>query len=180
MRMARAFRRTARRFAENRNGATAIEFAMVLAPFMFLMFACFEYILVYWVTVTLDNATMEAARRIRTGEAQSSSATAATFKQMVCDQMGWLQSECPGALSVDARVFASFTGATDPDPTSGGTFSTGQLRFNMGARNDIVMVTTYYKWKLLTGALDGGLSTPWYQSGYRAVIGRAVFRNEPF
>ncbi len=153
---------------------------MVVGPFLFLMYAVFEYVLVYLVTVTLDNATISAARQIRTGEAQTAKVTAASFRTMVCDKMGWLAAECPGALSVDARVYTSFAGAGDPDPTKAGAFDASQLKFDMGNADDIVLVTTYYKWQLLTGALDGGLSTSWYGSGYRAVMGRAAFRNEPF
>ena len=169
-----------RRFLRDRSGATAVEFAMVVGPFIFMLFAVFEYVLAFLVSATLDTATVKAARLIKTGEAQTANVTPATFKTMVCNNMGWLASECPGALDVDVRVFTKFSDATDPDPTTGGNFDKTKLQFSMGGPESIILVTTYYKWKLLTYALVNGLSTPMYGSGFYGATGRAVFRNEPY
>lgn len=169
-----------RRFGRDEQAGVALEFALTVGPFIFLMLAIFEYALLYLASSTLDSATREAAREVRTGEAQAAAITPAQFKALICDDMGWLKAECPANLEVDARIFTSFTNATDPSPTTGGAFDPTKLKFALGGQGDIVMVTSFYKWKLLTSSLVSGLSSPMYGSGYRAVTARAVFRNEPF
>ena len=153
---------------------------MVAGPCIFLMLAIFEYAFVYLVSVTLDSATREASRQIRTGEAQTASMTPAQFKVLVCNAMGWLKGECSTNLDVDSRVFSSFTAATDPSPTTAGAFDKSKLKWGLGGEGQIVLVSTYYRWQLLTSSLLGGLSSPMYGTGYAAVSARTVFRNEPF
>lgn len=158
---------------------------MVVIPFIFLMLATAEYGLFYLAGVTLENATTDAARQIRTGEAQAKTGadtvTATMFKKMVCNQMGWLRNECEGNISVDARVYTTFAAASDPVVSSGtGAFDTAKLKFEMGGPRDIILVTTFYKWKLASNMLSGGLSSSFFGAGFGRLTGRAVFRNEPF
>lgn len=169
-----------RGFRRAERGATAVEFAMTAGPMIFLMLAIFEYALVYLVSSTLDSAMRSASRQIRTGEAQSTSMTASQYKTLVCNNMGWLKGDCPTNLDVDSRVFTSFTATSDPSPTTGGAFDKAKLKWAMGAEGDIVLVSAYYRWQLLTSSLLAGLSSPMYGSGYAAVTARAAFRNEPF
>ena len=174
----RRLRSFLRRFGSDRKAATALEFAIVVTPFIVMIFAVFEYMLVYLVTVTLDTATNTVARQIRTGEAQKANMTAADFKAAVCDNMGWLQSECSTQLYVDARVFAVWTGQTAPDPVAGGNFNAAALTFNMGGPGTIVLVRTFYQWRLLTPALTAGLSS--LTGGIDVITSQAVFQNEPY
>lgn len=167
-----------RSFAGDHRGATAVEFAMVAGPFLFLIFAMFEYVLVYLVTVSLESATMETARKIRTGEVQKAQMTAADFKSTVCANMGWLSSQCPSKLYVDARVFGSFASGASPQPVSGGRFDSTKLQFSVGGPGSIVLVTSYYQWTLLTPALAAGLSG--MTGGVDVITARTAFRNEPY
>ena len=176
--MRETLRRFGGRFGGDQRGATAVEFAMVITPFLFMLYCIFEFALVGMVTLSLDSATSEAARRIRTGEGQKSAMTAADFKTNVCGAMGWLQSECSGALNVDVRVFPTFANQTAPNPVSGGAFDQSNLQFAMGGPGDIVLVRTFYKWKLLTPALQSALSN--VSGGIDVVTAQAVFRNEPY
>ena len=167
-----------RRFARDSRGATAVEFALVAGPFFLMMFALFEYALIYLVTVSLEGATTEVARKIRTGEAQTAQMTAAQFKTQVCTNMGWLQSECSSKLYVDARTFGTFAGDTSPQPVSGGRFDPTQLQFSVGGPGSIVLVTTFYQWTLLTPALQTAFSN--MTGGIDVISARTAFRNEPY
>ena len=53
-----------RRFAKAQRGATAVEFAIVVVPFMILLFGTMELGMVFLVSTTLQNATDNAARQI--------------------------------------------------------------------------------------------------------------------
>lgn len=165
-------------FARDRRGATALEFALVAGPFFLMMFALFEYALIYLVTTTLDSATTEAARQIRTGEAQTKQMTSAQFKAQVCTNMGWLQSQCSSKLYIDARTFSTFAGDTSPKPVSGGKFDPTQLSFSMGGPGTIVLVTSFYQWTLLTPALQTSFSN--MTGGIDVISARTAFRNEPY
>lgn len=167
-----------RGFKRDRRGAVALEFALVAIPFFVMMLAVFEYALVYLVTVSLDSATTEVARRIRTGEAQKAAMTATDFKNQVCANMGWLTSQCGSNLYVDARTFGNFAGEASPQPVSGGAFNQANLKFDVGGPGAIVLVTTFYQWKLLTPALQSGLSS--MAGGIDVITARAAFRNEPY
>nr|QQZ50147.1 pilus assembly protein [Phenylobacterium glaciei] len=79
------------RFAAARRGTTAIEFAIIALPFCVMMFGIIELGLVFMVSVTLQNATDNAARQIRTGGFQTSGSSAkGDFKTLVCNRMAWL------------------------------------------------------------------------------------------
>lgn len=168
-----------RTFARDRRGAAALEFALVAAPFFIMILAVFEYALVYLLTVSLDAATSEVARTIRTGEAQKAAMTASDFKTQVCAHMGWLANQCSTSLYVDARTFSTFAGESSPQPlNANGTFDPTKLQFSIGGPGDIVLVTSYYQWKLLTPALTAGLSS--MAGGIDVVTARDAFRNEPY
>src|SRR6187551_2094422 len=71
---------TAFRFARRDDGAAAVEFGMVAAPFLALMFAIMETALVFFASQTLETAVADSARLIMTGQAQQGSFTQAQFK----------------------------------------------------------------------------------------------------
>ena len=50
-----------RRFRRAEKGATAVEFAMVAAPFFFLLFAMIEIAAVFFTSTVLENAVLESA-----------------------------------------------------------------------------------------------------------------------
>src|SRR5262245_45049223 len=112
----------ARRFLHARGGAVAVEFAFVAFPFLLLLFGLLELALVFIVSMTLETATGDAARMIRTGEFQSGGSTGKSdFQKLVCDRMMWLKSGCAGKLTVDVQTFAiddfksmSDSGVQDP------------------------------------------------------------------
>lgn len=62
--------RFGRLFAQNSDGATAVEFALVAFPFIVLLCATFEAAFLFLSQQTLDVAVDRAARLLRTGEFQ--------------------------------------------------------------------------------------------------------------
>ncbi len=172
--------RFARRFTEGRRGAAAVEFALISIPFFALMFGIIEVGLIYVMAVTLEAATNDAAREIRTGQLQSqgSPATAASFKSRVCSQLGWLGSNCASNLSVQVQTFTNFQTITQPSPIQNGAINQSNLAFSVGGPGDIVLVQTFYQWTVLAPALDH-IGTP-LSGGKMLLTSTAVFRNEPY
>ena len=175
----RRIRSAFRRFAAARAGATAVEFALVATPFFLLMMGVIELSLAFLLSTSLENATTEAARKIRTGELQTKGgATAQTFRDDVCANLGWLASDCPTKLSVDVRTFQTFASVNMPSPVSNGTFNPGALMFQAGGPNDIVVVRTYYRWSFVTPLI--GQAMQQMKDGSMLVVSTATFRNEPY
>lgn len=167
-----------RRFAAARRGATAVEFSLIAAPFLALMFGVLELGLVFMVSTTLDNATEAAARTIRTGQLQTAGGSANTFKTAVCDNMTWLGSSCAGKLTVDVRTFPKFTNVAMSDPVTNGAVDPSKTSFTPGGGEDIVVVRAYYEWTLITPMLNAGLAN--LGGTKRLVYSTVTFRNEPY
>src|SRR3712207_5954512 len=104
------------RFGSAREGAAAVEFAMVVGPFLFMIFAVLELALVSLVSSPWDTAAERAARRIRTGEVQVAGEGQSAFKDRVCEGMSWLAANCQAALRVDVRMFQQFPDTNIPGP----------------------------------------------------------------
>lgn len=58
------------RFGRNRDGATAVEFALLALPFFGIIFAILEVALYLWASQTLETMVSEAARTVYTGQFQ--------------------------------------------------------------------------------------------------------------
>ena len=166
------------RFRRNRDGATAVEFAIVATPFLALMFGILDLGLVFLVSTTLENAVEEASRKIRTGELQTAGGTATTFKTAVCDEMSWLGSGCASAVHVDVRTFTTFAGVTTTDPTTNGAFDDTKTQFSTGSSESIVVVRVYYEWGLVAPLMNPGLKN--LSNNKRLISATATFRNEPY
>src|SRR2546423_8157823 len=98
---------TVRRFARGEDGAAAVEFAIVAAPFLALMFAIMETALVFFASQTLETAVADSARLIMTGQAQNASMTQAAFKTAVCAKINGL-FDCASGLQIDVKTYSSF------------------------------------------------------------------------
>ena len=166
-----------RRFGSGRSGATAVEFAMIAAPFFFLLFAMIEIAAVFFTGTVLENAVLEASRQIRTGQAQSGGMSQAGFRQEVCDRIGVVGS-CDW-LEIDVKVFQDFGDVDQSSPIDeGGEMDTSDFGWDPGDAGDIVLVRVFYRWSLLTPNFGGALSN--MKDNQRLISAATVFRNEPF
>jgi len=168
------------RFGRADDGQAAVEFALIAAPFFFVLLSLFELALVFWVSTILDDSVRASARRIRTGELQTSGQSSMTaFRNDICGRMSWLTEHCNTHLSIDVRTYPQWANANPPNPVQGdGTFNQGALTFVPGGPEDIVLVRAYYRWTLFTPFLSQALAK---LSGNQAVVtSAAAFRNEPY
>jgi Flp pilus assembly protein TadG len=176
----RNFRRLLRRLLKDVRGGEAIEMAIVGAPFVALIFATIELGLVFLVSTTLESATDEMSRQIRTGALQTTAGSANTFKASICNNMSWLGATCAANLNIDVRSFASFTGqATPPNPVAGGKVDPVKFCWDPGGAGSVVLVRAYYTWTLVLPVLNVGLQSAG-MPGKRLITTATSFRNEPY
>ena len=128
---------SSRAFFRCRKGATAVEFALVAAPFMALLVAILQSALVFFAGRVLDEVTEEASRYIMTGQAQQGNVNQAGFKTYVCT--GSNTSALVSALftcsniMVNVQNYADFASASTTSPT---------LTFNRERHRDRIPGTT--------------------------------------
>jgi Flp pilus assembly protein TadG len=176
----RKFRRLLRRMLKDVRGGEAIEFAIVGAPFIALVFAILELGLVFMVSTTLENATDDVSRQIRTGALQTSGGNAATLKAAICDEMSWLGASCAANLNLDVRTFTSFAGqSAPPNPINGGAIDPAKFCWDPGGAGSVVLIRAYYTWNLILPVLNVGLQTAG-STGKRLITTATSFRNEPY
>src|SRR6185312_2570448 len=101
-------RRTVNRLLGREDGAAAVEFALVAAPFLALVFAIMETALVFFASQSLETVASDSARLILTGQAQNQGFDAAKFKAAVCDRV-YALFDCMGGLYVDVQTYTSFS-----------------------------------------------------------------------
>ena len=161
------------------SGATAVEFALICGPLFIAIFGTIEVALYFLVTSTLQAATAEVAREIRTGQlGVSAPLTAAGLTTAICNKMTWLKDQCPGKLSLNVQTFANYASMTAPNPISGGNFQTNALTVGAVSSGSIVMIKTYYQWEITApfiGSLFGALN-----NGSVVITAVSAFRNEPY
>ncbi|SFH93112.1 TadE/TadG family type IV pilus assembly protein [Bradyrhizobium sp. cf659] len=165
-------------FARDSRGATAVEFALVAAPFLALIIALIQTFLVFFAQQLLESVVRQSARLVMTGQVQSAQMTQAVFKQKVCDQVVILFT-CSG-LMVDMQVATSWSAANTGIPTltfDGTGAVTNTWQYDPGNSGDIVVLRVMYQWPVFLGPLGFNLSN--LSNGNRLIMSSAAFQNEP-
>lgn len=169
-----------RRFRKADRGTAAVEFAFVAAPFLWLMMATLETGLVMLSEYAIETGTEEAGRMIRTGQVQAQGMTKEQFKTLVCSGIANAMLDCKNKLYVDVRRFPSFTGVNLPPPVVAGSLTpetTINSSFSPGGPLEVVVVRTFYDWKLFTPGISKLANVG---SDRRLLSSSAAFRNEPY
>lgn len=177
--------RSSKHFAVCQKGATALEFALVAAPFLALLVALFETALVFFAGRVLDEVTEEASRYILTGQAQQANMTQSQFANYVCtsaDTATLVSAlfNCNN-LMVNVQNYTDFASASTAAPSL--TFNTNGAvtntwNFSPGSPGSIVVVQLMYQWPIILGPLGFNLSN--LSNGNRLLVSTAVFKSEPY
>ncbi len=168
--------------AKDRSGVTAIEFAFVAPPFFLLAFGIIEIGVAHLANRMLDNALVESARLIRTGQAQGNIA-ADEFKTQLCSSMPSFmcdKDEITGEerMVIEVESIADFADAQSTDSLYD---EDGNLRddtkYDPGAASEIVVVNVVYKWPMMSSVLEFDNGDHGFE---RHLTSTMVFRNEPW
>lgn len=170
--------RIARRFVRHEEGATAIEFGIVAAPFLGLMFAIMETALVFFASQTLETAVADSARLIMTGQAQQAGYSQQQFKDQVCNRIKGL-FDCQTGMWIDVKTYDTFGSISNDKPIgSDGKLQTSNFGYTPGGPGQIVVVRIMYEWPVFASVLNFSLAD--LSGSKRLLIATAAFRNEPY
>jgi Flp pilus assembly protein TadG len=175
----RSFAREIARFAGARRGTSAVEFALVAAPFLATLIAILEVTIYLFAQQVLQNAASEAGRLFMTGKAQNSGTTQSQFQSQICPSISALFS-C-GSLMVNVQAYTSFTGVNAAEPTL--SFDAqGQVSntwsYTPGTPGQVMVVQLIYQWPIVSGPLGYVLSS--LGNGHTEMMGVSAFRVEPY
>ena len=160
------------------DATAAIEFALVGFPFMVMLIGIVEACLFFSTAVSLEGATQDAARLIRTGQVQAAANPIQTFESQMCQQISGLVS-C-GALQyqvlpIDDNNFANAAGMTPEFDEEGNLLNQG---FDPGSSNQDVLIRVVYQYVFLTPfmgrIMTGGQATQ------ALLMSTIVIKNEPY
>lgn len=165
--------------ARSQSGSAAIEFAFIAPVFFIFLFGILEAGIMFFGNSALSNATQNAARLIRTGQAQNGGMNQGDFTRQICNGISALLN-CDN-LTVDVRAFpAGFAAASmEPSTDSNGNLRPGQNNYNTGQPCDVVVVRSFYRYSLMTPIVAPFLAGNAGNS-FRFLTAAAAFRNEPF
>ncbi|MEL6287788.1 MAG: TadE/TadG family type IV pilus assembly protein [Pseudomonadota bacterium] len=179
-----------RRLRRNEDGATALEFAFVAAPFLAFLLMTIEVAFVYGGTVSLEHALEKSSRKIRVGQPFGN---LQEFKADVCGNVVLL-SNCLNKLVVDVRTINGFGGADNQNvygdyQDGSGDLQNGNQQYDTGAGGSVVLVNAFYKWDIIAQLPifyrwtdGGGFTSPLanQSDGSRVMSATVAFKNEPF
>jgi len=169
--------RMASRFVRRQDGAAAVEFALVAAPFLALVFAIMETAIVFFAGQALETAVADSSRLIMTGQAQTQGFDATAFKNAVCAKIYGLFN-CQSGVYVDVRKFTTFSGVTMPNPVDANGNFQNNFTYQPGGPGDIVVVRLFYQYPVYVSLLGFNLTN--VNGGNRLLAATAAFRNEPY
>jgi Flp pilus assembly protein TadG len=170
-------RSAARRLLRQQDGATTVEFALVVLPFLAVLFAIIQTAVVFYAGQVLETAAASSARLVMTGQAQKAGYNQSTYRTAVCNQLSGLIS-CNGSLAVDVRTYTQFSKINTALPVDSSGNLNNDFTYQPGGPGDIVVVRLMYKWPMYVSLLGLGLSN--MSGNNRLLVSTVAFRNEPY
>lgn len=164
------------RWRDDRRGATAVEFALVSLPFFTMLIGMVETSLFFAAGNVLEGAAHEAARVLRTGQAQQSGDPVGAFEDRLCEKVG-IMIPCEDIV-YEVITLPTFTDAADYAPQFDEEGNLESQGFSPGGVEDTILVRVTYRYNFLTPLLGELMSGG--GGGSMLHMATVVVRNEPY
>ncbi len=140
-----------RRLQRDDNGATAVEFAIVVTPFLLFILGLIGCAFYFFVMNSVEKGMDQATRLVRTGQAVAQKMTVDQFRKAICSGAGaWI--DC-NKLTVFAQAADAWSDSLQPTQCLDNTKNQNQIMkptdliaIYTGTASQIVIVTTCYQW----------------------------------
>jgi Flp pilus assembly protein TadG len=165
-------------FARNRRGAAAVEFALLMIPFITLALGAVQTAVVFFMDQVLQTAAKQASRQLMIGAAQSAGMTQAQFVRSVC---GYASSFSCANLMVDVESGTDFSSLSTAPLTisyNAQGAPTNAWSYSPGNPGDTVILRVMYDWPIFGGPFAPFLVNQ--SNGTRLLVATVVWKNEPF
>ena len=190
-----------RRMFRSRDGAAAIEFAILAVPYFIIIFAILETFIAYSAEQLVSNAVETMSRDLRTGRltaglSRSTDKTEKEFRQLFCNEISImitcganeLNIASTSKLYIDIRSFSTFASIPTTIPrTSTAKFAdidTTAFKYAPGGAKSINMFRVYYRWKIITDLVRPYITTIRPADGSMPsdfmIVATAAYQNEDY
>ena len=152
-------RRHSKRIASAKEGATAIEFALLAIPFFMVIFAILETFFALIAEQVIQSATDNVARQLQTGQI-TQTITETEFRKLLCAEASVIircssdEINSPSRLYIDLKSYSKFSDIDKTIPTfehsTGRDLDLSKLEFSPGGSGSINMLRVYYRWPVTT------------------------------
>ncbi len=165
-----------KKWVRQQDGVTAVEFSLLLAPYMMLTLGILEMSLMFLSASLLEGGTNDAARLIRTGQMQASvEAPEDVFREALCSyEMVFVNCN---DITIEVQEMNSFDdfAAMAPQFDDDGNLISGGV--SPGGSDDRVLIRTAYRYNMMTPIIGGLLSGG---SGSKLFLSTIVLQIEPY
>lgn len=172
----RSFFRLPRKWRRDENGTTAIEFSLLIVPYLMLTLGIIELSVMYASASLLEGATGSAARLIRTGQLQQSGGDPETvFRDALCDYATVL-IRCAD-MQIEVTPLSSFEDVGDMQAQfdeDGNLITSG---VDAGGSDDRVLIRVAYRYQMMTPFVGRLLAGP---NNERLFMSTVVLQTEPY
>ncbi|MCY1665134.1 TadE/TadG family type IV pilus assembly protein [Rhizobium sp. SL86] len=188
-----------RRIWPSRDGAAAIEFAILAIPYFMIVFAIIETFVAFTAEQLVSNAVETLSRQLRTGQittglGRSTDKTQTEFRKLFCDEIAILiqcsaeEIATPDKLYLDVRTFSTFANIPTTIPRkSSDTYAdidTTSFGYSPGGAKSINMVRAYYRWQIITDLVRPYITnirpTDGSVPNYFLIVATSAFQNEDY
>lgn len=168
-----------RRWQRHEHGATAVEFALIAAVFLWVLVGLVELGMLMLLNNGLEDGVDRAARLLRTGQTQRLNIDVSKFRSHICNQV-LLKDSCMRKLIVDVRAYPDFGSIPDlskPKRDRNGNLNL-RAQYVKGAPRQVLLVRAYYDWKFFTPMIGRLMSNDGSNAFLLSVA--TTFRTEPY
>lgn len=143
------------RLLARRDGATAIEFALLALPFFIIVFASLETFVAFSAEQIFANANETMARKIRTGQITSATSKE-DYRKAFCEEIKILMPCSATEAAKEEKLFVhvekvdTYSAITPAIAIVDGNLNTASFKFTPGGKKSINIVRAYYRWDIIT------------------------------
>ena len=161
------------------DGVVAVEFALIAIPFFVLLLGTIETSLFFASGAVLEGAAADAARLIRTGQAQQSADPEQMFEDELCEMVGVMINCNNLQYEVIRMTGDTFSDAESNQPAFDDDGNLEPGVFDAGNSNDVILVRAVYRYEFLTPYL-GTMITGDPSRNWSIHMASVVIRSEPY
>ncbi|MGR9277506.1 TadE/TadG family type IV pilus assembly protein [Rhizobium leguminosarum] len=188
-----------RALARSRDGAAAIEFALLAIPYFLVIFAILETFVAFAAEELVSNGVDTMSRRMRTGQitynlGRTTDMNQAQFRQAFCDEISILvrcsasEVATPSKLYLDVQTFSTFSAIPTTIPKLStdkyADINTAAFKYAPGGAGTINMMRAYYRWEIITDLIRPYITTIRPSDGSMPsqylIVATAAFQNEQY
>ena len=166
-----------RRWWRGEDAATAVEFALIAFPFFYLLVGIVELSLMFAAMSTLDAATNDAARLIRTGQVQQTNGDPQQmFEDVLCDKVsGFMPCSAIQYEVITMSGFSDFASYPASYDEDGNLQSSG---FDPGSVDDVILIRAVYRYPFMTPLLGAAFADG--PNNTKLIVTTVVLETEPY